>query len=142
MFPKKHIIHGFLFTLFLYITLGIPEIMPFVIIFFSTFLFDVDHYLAYIIRKKDFSFKKSYRFFVESRYKAIEKPKKRPFLFISHTIEFLILMIILSFFNKTILYMTIGLLFHSILDFHQLAKENRLYEREYSMIKFFFEWMI
>jgi hypothetical protein len=141
MFPKKHIIHGFIFTLFLYITLGIPKIFPFIIIFLSTFLFDVDHYILYVWRKKDFSLKNAYQWHVDLINEYIDRKTHKPLPHFFHAVEFLILMIILSFFNQIILYMTIGLLFHSILDFHQLAKENRLYMREYFLTKILFEWM-
>src|SRR3989344_9077428 len=78
-------------------------------------LIDVDHYLWYIYRYKKFNIIKSYNFFL----KNIERndfTNVYGVLLIFHTIEFLLIMVVLSFYSEFALIFTIGLLSHYLLD--------------------------
>lgn len=78
-------------------------------------LIDVDHYLWYIHRYKKFNIINSYNFFL----KNIERndfTNVYGILLIFHTVEFLLVMAVLSFYSEFALIFTIGLLFHYLLD--------------------------
>ena len=144
MQPRWHILWGFVFS---YLTayffhLSLPY---FLILFLSTWFFiDLDHVVLYILETKNFHPRK----FLE--HHAIEKSQRSslseeeklkqefPHFFL-HGIEFLILLIILSFLNETFLFILIGFLFHLILDcicmFHD--EENILFKlsQTYTYIK-------
>ena len=55
MLPKWHLFLGFFFALTLFLVFPEIEIAGFLIIFFSTFLMDIDHYIYYVFKKRDFS---------------------------------------------------------------------------------------
>ncbi|MEA3329284.1 MAG: hypothetical protein U9Q06_00895 [Nanoarchaeota archaeon] len=125
MLPKSHIVFGLIFSLTL--LLIFPEIgfVGFFIIWASSVLIDVDHYLFYVWLKKDWSLKNSYRWFVIkyrkhrklTRRQRIERVKHHgPIPCIFHGIETAIILIILSFFHQIFLFILIGILFHQFLD--------------------------
>ena len=66
MIPKHHIIIGALATIIIYLTLPITNLQA-IIIFLSSFLIDIDHYLIYVLTKKDLSQKNARRFFHKGR---------------------------------------------------------------------------
>ena len=76
---------------------------------------DIDHYLHFVFMKKRFN-----PFECNNYY--TEEAKKRSYhefdgvLFIFHTLEFLILMMLLSFYSKLAFIFTIGIAGHFILD--------------------------
>lgn len=78
-------------------------------------LIDVDHYLWYILKFKKINLIKCYRYFADdvrkNNWEAISGS-----VLIFHTIEFLIFVISLSFFNSIALMLLIGLLGHYALD--------------------------
>jgi hypothetical protein len=78
-------------------------------------LIDIDHYIWYIFKYKKFNIVGCYRLFIEEE----ERSGFRLFLGVTllfHTIEFLILMLVLSFLSEIALMFTIGLVPHYILD--------------------------
>lgn len=79
-------------------------------------LIDVDHYPVYVWKFKTISFKKAYIYF-----KNIKKPDD---IAIFHTFEFLILILILSFFYKIFFLVFLALLFHLILDIYDAHIRN------------------
>jgi len=128
MLPKAHIILGLIFSVllfFLHIT-----ILEASLIFLSSVLIDVDHYLFIIKRKKIWNLKKAFYW-----HKNLPKDHK-PMMHIFHSIEFLILILILSFFIKIFLFILIGLLFHSVFDIFDLLYNKRYNVREFSMIRY------
>lgn len=128
----KHLTAGIILSLIFY-----PLFGNYVsIIFLSSFLFDVDHYIEYIIRKKDFSLIKAYK--EAQELNKIQKSLKRIFindvLHIFHAIEFIIIIGILSFFSKPFLMILIGLLFHNLLDIIEMAYYKTFKSRSPSII--------
>ena len=76
MLPRIHIILGLFFSIIiLYI---FPQIGVFgaAIILLSSFLIDVDHYIFYVILKKDLSLKKAYNWHILKGIKMRELSKK------------------------------------------------------------------
>ncbi len=130
MLPKWHILSGAIFSLFLYFFFNL-NIFCSAIVFFSSFLFDVDHYFFYVIRNKDLSLKRAYKWNV-----ALTK-RHKPIMHIFHSLEFMTLMVLLSFFHKVFLFAFVGLLFHSILDILDLIINNKPNAREFSLIRYF-----
>lgn len=83
-------------------------------------LIDIDHYLLYILNKKDLNLKRAYLFF---RKKQRKKFKNEIYVF--HTIEFITLMLIVSKYSINILLITIGLISHLILDWINEIKQQK-----------------
>jgi hypothetical protein len=96
------------------------------LIFFSSFLIDVDHYLYYLYKKKDSSLLNAYKYWIKNREKW-RKLKKReyknyrikPMYF--HGLEFLILLLILSLITPIFFWVFLGSLLHLFLDFITLV---------------------
>ena len=124
MLPKYHIVLGFLFSLILFLIFPSISILGASVIFFSSFLIDVDHYLFYVFKNKIFSIKKAYNYFFELRKKAMTKSLKEkrikianPLMYPFHGIEVLLILFLLGFFiNKIFLFIFIGFSFHLFLD--------------------------
>jgi hypothetical protein len=76
-------------------------------------LIDIDHYLWYAYKYKNFSLVKSYKFYAANA----EKYKIHAgILLIFHSIEFLVVLAVISFYTEFALLLTIGLLLHHLLD--------------------------
>ncbi|MBI2106129.1 hypothetical protein HYT56_04815 [Candidatus Woesearchaeota archaeon] len=104
-----HILFAFLFSLILFPFIGYYSI----VVFLSGFVFDIDHYLYYAIKKKDIGFINGYLYHVPGS-KVYEA--HHDVLHIFHTWEVWMLFLILTIFHKIFLFSLIGLLFHMILD--------------------------
>jgi hypothetical protein len=133
MFPKKHIIYGAIFSILL--LLLFPKITLFqgVVIFLSTFLVDVDHYIYFAFKKNSLSLKKAYRFFVKAH--KMPTQYRRRFVLIFHTAEFLIIIAVLAYFNYYFFLIFIGIAFHSILDIINMSFHKDLKSREFFLIR-------
>ena len=97
------------------------------------FFIDVDHYFLYIVRLKRFNLIEAYRYVKEK----CEKKEFKDTLCIFHTIEFIILLAILSFYFKFIFLILIGLILHMILDSAYLINHKERRARAFS----FFMWL-
>ena len=121
MLPKWHVIISAFVFLFLYFILK-ASLLVSLFVALASFLIDLDHYLFYIIKDKQFNFKKTYNYLKEVNKKLVSgkmKKKDRPKIFlIFHSIEFFVLLILLAyFFNSVILYLLfISFLFHFLCD--------------------------
>lgn len=140
MLPKKHIIYSLIFCLILFIILPYYSLIPYLIFFLSSVLMDIDHYFVYIWRKKDTSLISALKWhdLLEKMNKK-EKIKNIPFFHFLHSFEFFILLVILSFFFKYVIYILLGFIFHSILDLIDMKRRNELASREYFTFKLFFK---
>jgi hypothetical protein len=81
---------------------------------------DIDHYIWFVKRKKVFSIKKAYLWHLSQK-------QSKPIMHLFHTIEFLSLILILSFFWKDFLFVAMGMTFHSILDVLTINLKGREY---------------
>lgn len=132
MYPSKHIIFGILFSGICYLLFPKIEIIGASIIFLSTVLIDVDHYIYYIYKKKDFNLKNAYNWFIKSVNKFLSLPIKQrnnvytAFCFL-HGIEILLLLLILTSFSKYFFFILIGFSFHLLLDYiNEIPQKNRI----------------
>lgn len=123
MYPSKHIVFGFIFSLLAYFLFPKIGLFGFFTIWLASFLIDVDHYLYYVFTKKDINLKNSYKWFMGESSKAFYLPREKrknngkqiPCIF--HGIEAIIILILLSLINSFFMYILIGFIFHEILDF-------------------------
>jgi hypothetical protein len=129
MLPKWHALLGFLFAYVIYWFTAITLFQA-SLIFLSSIFIDIDHYLWHIIKNKDHNLKNAYLFL-----KNKQRWKRK--LMIFHTIEFHILILLLSLIYLPFVYIFIGMIFHSILDIIELAYEKRLKVRVFSLLELF-----
>lgn len=129
MLPKHHLIIGIIFVVVLTLFLNVTYFQA-LIILASSILIDVDHYMFYIVRKRDYSLIKAYYFF-----KNLPKDHK-PIMQIFHTVEFMIFLAVLSYFNFYPLLILVGILFHSLTDLYYMISRKQFNTREFSFIKY------
>jgi hypothetical protein len=132
MLPKNHIILGGIFSLIIYLIFQIDFFQAF-LIFLSSFLIDIDHYLYYVYKKKDFSLKKAYNFalFQKNNLMKLKKEERSKFytgFFFLHGLEIVLILFLFGvYFSKCFLFVSLGFLFHLILDYiSQIQIYNRL----------------
>ena len=137
MLPHKHIVLGFFFAvllLFLYPQFSLLSIFT---IFASSILVDIDHYLLFVSRKREFSLAKAFNYFLDLRKLSgiikKEKKSKSP-VYIFHTLEFFIFLILLSIFIPQLIFVLVGLSFHYITDIIEMTAQGAAHFREYSII--------
>ena len=91
---------------------------------------------------KKISLRKSSDYFkILSKKETKERKKKiknKGPLYIFHTLEFHILILISSLLRIEFFYIFLGMIFHSLLDVVWMIKSDRIYRREY----FFINWLI
>ena len=126
MLPRNHIYLGLIFSIIIYLYTPASYFQA-SLVFFASFLIDFDHYVWYVLRKKDFSLKNAYYFL-----KGISGYHKPTMMFI-HTIEFHIFTGLLIFFWSGFFFVLLGMVFHSILD---IFSHMKLSCREFSLIKY------
>lgn len=77
MLPSRHFILGLILGAILFPYIGL---LGAILVWFSSFLIDFDHYLWFIFIKRDFSLKKAYKWHILKRDKmrelSIEERKK------------------------------------------------------------------
>lgn len=123
MRPLKHLLFGIFFaiiSLFLFPKIGF---LGFFIILLSNFLIDVDHYLFYAIKNKNWNLKKAYFWHVKNGEKILSFPKKKrkefhEGLYFLHGIEFLTFLFFFYSISNSLLFVFvfIGFAFHLVLD--------------------------
>ncbi len=130
MYVKWHVILGFIFSVLLFFLFPKIGFIGFLIIWASSVFLDVDHYLAYVYLKKDWSLIRAYKWHMKKNKKSLSfSRKQRNNFYISfsflHGIEFLLILFFLTIFiSKYFLFILIGAAFHLLLD--------NLYERKYN----------
>jgi len=135
MYPKDHFIIGILFCVILFFIIPQISFLGLSLIFASSILIDSDHYFWFIFNFKNFNLKKAYLYAKNNKSK-----KNRKKLMIFHTIEFLILILILSHFLKFLIYVFIGSVFHILIDTIDLVfkiRKNKKSKRYISLIYYF-----
>lgn len=122
MFPTQHVIFGAIFAFLLHLLYPSFSSLGLMIIFLASFLIDVDHYLLYVIEKKDISLRKAYIWcrdlgltYESLTFKQL-KTARIPICFF-HTFESTIILLILSFFSEFILFIFLGFIFHLLVDY-------------------------
>ncbi len=142
MLPRWHIILGAIFTLIIWVFAPETKFIYLSLVFLSSFLIDFDHYLVALKNTKKISLRKSFYYFKilgkKETKERKQKIKRKGPLYLFHTLEFHILILILSLFRREFFYIFLGMIFHSLLDVVWMIKRDRIYRREY----FFINWLI
>jgi hypothetical protein len=98
-------------------------------------LIDVDHYLLYVQRRRSLSVKGMFRYFEELQ------PIQRSIPYIGvcafHTIDFFVLLAVLSRFYPIFYSLLCGCLYHFVLDLIHLRRKKVLFIRSYFLIEHF-----
>ena len=121
MLPLKHIIWGFIFSLLCFLLFPSIGLIGFSLILLSSVLIDVDHYLYYVYKKKDWNLKNAYNWFIKNANKFLSFPKKQRnnfyigFYFL-HGIEILLILLLLTIFSRYFFFIFIGFSFHLLFD--------------------------
>jgi len=126
MFPLPHLILSVIPFIFVALNYG------WISIFFwlGAVFVDFDHYIWYIMRKKDFSLKKAYEYGKKS-------DNNESYLHIFHTVEFWILIGIWAMYSKLIFMIVLGLSYHLVLDFIYIFYKKAYFARNLS----YFMWV-
>jgi len=103
------------------------------LVFVSGVLIDIDHLIHYYSKFKNFNLKRAYYF-----YKSDTGGSSVGDLFLFHHLDLFVVFVAFSFFSKSFFILTLGLLFHYILDYiHELyIIGNKIKARS------FFGWML
>jgi hypothetical protein len=138
MLPKTHIILGFIFTLVIYLIFPQIILIYLALIFLASFLIDFDHYVAAIKHTKSFSLSKAFNYYIEQdeieKKRAKKGIREKGDFHIFHTFEFLLFVYLMSFLWTPLIYVFIGMIFHSLLDIVYMIDKQMLYRREFFLI--------
>ena len=125
---KWHILIGFVIS---YILIQFFDFSLFAgaIIFLSSWLIDIDHYLWYSIEMKDWNPLNAIKWYNKSIPKWFsltlkERSRFKQGVFICHGILFWIILVALSFLHKIFLWILIGVAIHVVADWVDLYKRN------------------
>ena len=122
MRPLKHLILGIALAVLIFLVFPSISILGLVIIFLSSVLIDVDHYIYYVYKRKKISPIKAYKWYTENRRKSCSIPKEQKGkihfgTYFLHGIEILIILLLLGFFVSDVFYfILIGFTFHLLVD--------------------------
>lgn len=130
MLPKVHIFYGAILTLMSWYLFDNITLVPAFLLFFGSVFIDFDHYMWYVIKKKDWNLKRAYYYLKDK----IHEPKQ---LMLFHTVEFLIFIGLLAFVWFGFYYILVGMLYHSALDIIDMNKYGGLKLREFSLINWY-----
>ncbi len=141
MIPRWHAVWGIIFSLLL---LKISDINLFYIllIFLSSVLIDFDHYMIFVLKTGRLGLFKSFKWHEKELLKEIKERNKgiikKGHFHLFHTIEFHVLVYLLSYLWTGFFWVFVGMMFHSLCDFVWLACRKRLYRREYFLVNWIF----
>ena len=127
MYPKTHVIFGFIFSFILFVCFSEINLFFAILIFLSSFLVDIDHYFfrAWKLNQKNiFKAYKSNLSEKQTHNNSNKEKRKRviPGFYIFHGFETLIILFLLGFFiHKLFYFILIGVLFHLCLDYLEMV---------------------
>ena len=132
MSPLVHFIFSMITAVILYPIFGWSVLL----IFVSGVLIDIDHYFWYIYKIKDYNMFKCYKFYMikeaKNNYRGIVGA-----LFIFHTIEILVILMVISFFIEIVMFLTIGIFGHFLLDLIWIYYTTKRFFLNHSIISWF-----
>ena len=123
--PLFHIILSTIIAAILYPFYGIWVLAAYI----SGVLVDVDHLIEYFKTEKALSFKKLKHYYKTTDFDNIFQP--------FHSVEFLIILIILSFYHEVFIVLAVSYSFHYAVDFIFQINNDFLHHRNFS----FFYWI-
>jgi membrane-bound metal-dependent hydrolase YbcI (DUF457 family) len=142
MFPKEHIIFGAIFSAILFFLFPQITLIGAIIVFLSSVLIDVDHYLYYVYKKRDWNLTRAFEWYSDKRHlfdKLSKKQKENIYMGVCflHGIEALVVLASLYFallrlswpFANWALFIIIGFVFHQFLDAIDLFKRGYRFDK-------------
>ncbi|MBU0628509.1 MAG: hypothetical protein KKC75_04920 [Nanoarchaeota archaeon] len=111
MFPSTHLIVSLILAAILFPFVGINSL----IIIVGGVLIDLDHVIYYWIRFKDINLKNAYNYCKNIAQTEEFKKKKKVFM-LFHSVEFIAIIIILSFYYTFLWMLVVGIIVHLIMD--------------------------
>lgn len=139
MLPRWHIVFGAFFAFVIWLVAPETNKIYLLLVFLSSFLIDTDHYLVAVFRTKKLSFKNSLNYFkilgkMETKERKQKIKRKGP-LYVFHTLEFHLFILFLGIIWTGFFYIFLGMIFHSLLDVVWMIKNDRIYRREYFLLR-------
>lgn len=134
MLPDKHILFGLFFSISIFLLFPQIKLAGFLIIAFSSILIDIDHYIYYFIKKRDFNpFNacKWYYLSVKEKFSLLPFKEKKNFyvgFFFLHGVEISLVFAVLGFIlSEYFFFVSIGIFFHLFLDVtDEMIKKDRI----------------
>ncbi len=119
MLPSRHFFVGLVFGIILFPYVGF---LGAVLIWFSSFLMDFDHYIWYVLVKRDFNLKNAYKWHILKRDKmqklsVKERKKHKNEILFFHGFEVVLIVYLLSYFWQPFVFVAIGMIIHLIVDY-------------------------
>ncbi|MAH03331.1 hypothetical protein CMI39_00925 [Candidatus Pacearchaeota archaeon] len=121
MYVQSHLALGLIFALILLAIFPQIGLIGFLLIFSSTVLIDVDHYIYYVYKKKDWKINNAYSWFIKKtkKFHTLSRTQRNKvyggFCFL-HGTEILLVLLLFTIFSKYFLFIFIGFTFHLFLD--------------------------
>lgn len=137
MLPKYHIIYGFIFSLFFLFIFPEIGIFAFSLIFLSSIFIDLDHAMRYSFKTGNFNPIRFWKWSNKNKLSRKEIKEMRKYKypqFIFHGVEFVLILIILSFYFQFVKFIIIGVVFHLILDYIWIFNKGYPWEIKLSQI--------
>jgi hypothetical protein len=139
MLPRWHIFFGAIFTLIVYFLFPQTNLIYLVLMFLSSFLIDFDHYVsAGLNTGKVLTISEALEYYKKDGVRANHEKKRgikrRGDFHVFHTIEFHLMVLLLSLVWVGFFYIFLGMIFHSLFDLVYLIAIDFLYRREYFMV--------
>jgi len=145
MLPHKHFVYGIVFSLILVIIMPQIGFIGVSLIVLSGVLIDFDHYIYYLLKKRDFSLINAFNSFRTNRKKFLSLPleKRAQYhggLCVFHGFESLIIALILTFLiSEYFGFVFIGMASHLFMDYIEqwpyLGRIDRI-SSAYDFLKF------
>lgn len=133
MLPKYHFIFSFLVS-FLLLIFDVDPLFC-LLFFLAGFLIDADHFIYYIKEKKDFNLRNAYYYHKNYFEQDLKRKNQTHMLFIFHTVEAMIVLLVVSLFFDFFWSILAGCLFHILIDLaEQISSKHNKYKRVYSLI--------
>jgi hypothetical protein len=116
MILSVHFITSLILSAAFYPFYGISSLL----VFIGGFFIDIDHFLWNLAKFRDFNILKAYNFHMENVV-SNDFSRTKGILLLFHNLEFVLLMLLLSFVSEIFLLITYGLVLHLLLDLINLV---------------------
>ena len=141
MYPRAHIILGFIFTLLIWTFFPQAGLVNLLLVFLASFLIDFDHYMVAVYKTGRIRLSNALEYYEKQKTEHMKEHQKginrKGDFHLFHTVEFHALIGVLGIFSTPFLYIFIGMVFHSLLDVADGLYKGWIYKREF----FFFRWL-
>lgn len=129
---RNHVKYSMPIAVILFFTHGFTSLF-FII---GAVFIDVDHFIEYSVKARDFSIKRMFVFYD----RLFDKFKNQYYLGISpfHTIEFLLLIAAIGLYSEAARFILVGMIYHHILDGIYLQSHRCFFKRSYSIFHYLY----